>query len=186
MLIQTGSGSPEEDVDGVSRRRLQRQRDSAGLASSGVSSSPWMIRRSRSRAVTSDTSMARRCSPAPGTRSAITKKRGSAVLVRKLPHRPAQEVLEAEDRVVLVQARPVVRLALGELASRFRARQVDDVNAAGPRALDQPRASGRGQPCRRRIRPCTTSAPRRARDRARRPLRRAPQGCRRGSPRRRV
>jgi hypothetical protein len=52
---------------------------------------------------------------------------------RELPHRPAQQVPEPADRVVLEQAGTVVRLVVDELASRLGAREIDDVQAAGPR-----------------------------------------------------
>src|SRR6185436_2206109 len=40
--------------------------------------------------------------------------------------------LEATDDVLVVQAGRALRLALDERASRFRARQVEDVESAGP------------------------------------------------------
>ena len=131
-LIESGSSVPQKDVDGLSRRRLERQRDSGRSRVVG-----------REQLTVDDQALAQQ-------RREVAQQQGGCVLSRSrhavrdheearvgrpsrgLPHRPAQQVLEAADDVVLEQARTVVRLALDELASRFRARQVDDVNAAGP------------------------------------------------------
>src|SRR4051794_10607666 len=56
---------------------------------------------------------------------------GLLVGARELPHRASEQVLEAPDRVLRVEACAVVGLACDELVRGIDARQSDDVEAAG-------------------------------------------------------